>query len=99
MRLEIETIIAAPRERCFDLSRDLDRPSHFRDSMIEGRFAHFEHDHYFTDAGGTTLMRDVIDFASPFGWLGRLVDGAFMGAYLRKLIVQRNDVIERAAEI
>jgi ligand-binding SRPBCC domain-containing protein len=146
-RLELETAIHAPRERCFDLSRDLDlhlrsmrasgeraiagrlsgligdgeevtwrahhfgfthehcsritafdRPAHFRDSMVRGRFRRFEHDHYFEESGGVTLMRDVIDFASPLGVLGRVVDALFLARYLRRLIEARNRVIKDAAE-
>jgi ligand-binding SRPBCC domain-containing protein len=146
-RLEIETMINAPRARCFDLARDLDlhlqsmqasgeraiagrtsgligmgeevtwearhfglnhqhcaritaftRPEHFRDSMIRGRFKKFEHDHYFAERNGVTTMHDVIDFASPFGIVGQLVDVALLSRYLRALIVQRNRMIKQAAE-
>jgi ligand-binding SRPBCC domain-containing protein len=73
-------------------------PSHFRDSMVSGRFRRFEHDHYFSERDGVTIMRDVIEFASPLGPIGRVVDVVLMGRYLRKLIALRNQVIKRAAE-
>ncbi|MEX2556336.1 MAG: SRPBCC family protein [Actinomycetota bacterium] len=112
----LKTLIAAPLERCFDLSRDVDlhmrsmrfsreraiagktsglldsgdavtwearhfglrhrhtsritafdRPRHFRDEMVAGRFASFRHDHYFEPDGDGTKMIDVVSFASPFG--------------------------------
>ena len=146
-RFEIETEIRAARERCFDLSRDLDlhlrsmeasgeravagrtsglidlgeevtwrarhfgftvehcsritaltRPSHFQDAMVRGRFKHFVHDHYFEERNGVTTMRDVIEFASPFGPLGQLLDGLFLAQYLRRLIASRNSVIKHEAE-
>jgi ligand-binding SRPBCC domain-containing protein len=146
-KIVIETTIDAPRERCFDLARDLDlhvrsmhesgeravagrtsgligpgeevtwearhfgfthqhcaritvfaRPEHFRDSMVRGRFKRFEHDHYFVQRDGHTVMRDVIDFSSPFGLLGRLVDAVVLARYLRKLIIERNRVVRQAAE-
>ena len=74
------------------------RPAHFRDSMVSGRFKRFEHDHHFVERNGGTIMRDVIEFASPFGFVGRLVDRAFMSRYLRHLIVLRNRAIKEAAE-
>lgn len=74
------------------------RPDHFRDSMIRGRFKRFEHDHYFVELDDQTFMRDVIEFASPLGIIGRLVDVAFLSRYLRQLIVRRNQVIREAAE-
>lgn len=75
------------------------RPEHFRDSMVRGRFRRFEHDHFFDDKDGRTVMRDAIDFASPFGLLGRLVDRIVLARYLRRLIEGRNRVIKDAAEV
>lgn len=50
-------------------------PHHFRDSMVSGAFARFDHDHFFeATADGGTLMRDVFDYSSPCGFLGRLAD-------------------------
>lgn len=74
------------------------RPDHFRDSMVRGRFRTFEHDHFFVERDGRTVMRDVIEFASPMGIIGRLVDAAFLAGYLRRLIIERNRVIRDAAE-
>jgi ligand-binding SRPBCC domain-containing protein len=76
-----------------------DRPRHFRDSMVRGRFARFEHDHFFEPLDGGTLMRDVVAFASPCGPLGRLVDGVLLARYLTRLIVRRNAAIKREAEL
>lgn len=75
-----------------------DRPRHFRDVMLEGRFAKFEHDHYFDSVDGATRMRDVIVFESPLGFLGRVVDTLFLKRYLTGLIEKRNVVIRSEAE-
>lgn len=78
-----------------------DRPAHFRDSMVDGAFARFDHDHFF-DADGTgsevCVMRDVFDFDSPCGPLGRLVDRAFLDGYMRNLLLERNELIREVAE-
>jgi ligand-binding SRPBCC domain-containing protein len=76
-----------------------DRPRHFRDSMVRGRFKVFEHDHFFEPAAlGQTRMRDVLVFHSPFGIFGRAVDNFVMARYLRGLLERRNEVIRVAAE-
>lgn len=75
-----------------------DPPAHFRDSMVRGRFAVFEHDHFFSDAAGGTAMRDVVEFASPLGWLGRLVDRWVLRSYLTRLLQRRNEVVRAEAE-
>ena len=43
-------------------------------------------------------MRDVFDFESPLGPLGRIADALVLTGYLRGFLVQRNEVIKRAAE-
>ncbi|MFY9341310.1 MAG: SRPBCC family protein [Planctomycetota bacterium] len=73
-------------------------PSHFRDSMVRGAFARFEHDHFFVAANGGTEMRDVLEFASPCGLLGSLVDRCVLRRYLTRLLERRNAVVRAAAE-
>lgn len=75
-----------------------DRPRHFQDTMRRGAFARFVHDHHFVRDGELTVMRDVVDFASPLGLLGRLVDAILMTRYLRALITGRAAVIRTEAE-
>ena len=75
-----------------------DAPRHFRDVMTKGRFRRFEHDHWFTADGDGTVMRDVLEFASPLGWLGRLVDGLVLRSYLTRLLQRRAEALRREAE-
>jgi ligand-binding SRPBCC domain-containing protein len=145
--IELVTLILAPPERCFDLSRSVElhvtstkdtgeravagvtsgllsladevtwsarhfgvrqkltsritafeRPGHFRDSMVSGAFRRFDHDHFFEAKGDATEMRDVFDFESPLGPLGRIADALVLTRYLRGFLEQRNEVIKRAAE-
>ena len=75
------------------------RPSHFRDSQVDGAFRRFDHDHYFeTINDGTTLMRDVFDYTSPLGWLGILADHLFLESYMREFLMKRNLLIKKVAE-
>lgn len=76
----------------------LDPPRHFREHTVEGRFRSFEHDHFFTPVTGGTCMRDVVEFASPCGWLGRLVDRLVLRRYLTRLLQRRNEGIRAVAE-
>lgn len=75
-----------------------DRPAHFQDSMIRGAFRRFVHDHRFTSVEGSTLMEDVVDFAAPLGFLGRVVEGLVLNRYMMRLIRDRADHIKRVAE-
>ena len=148
IRIELETFISAPRERCFDLARSIDlhlvstdgtneravagvtsglislgqevtwtgrhlgmrvshasriteyeRPLHFQDAMVRGKFRTFRHDHFFDDLQpGRTRMRDVMEFAAPFGPIGRVVEILLLKRHMLHLLLRRNECIRRTAE-
>jgi len=75
-----------------------DRPWHFRDRMVEGTFARLVHDHDFRQDGTATVLCDRIDFSSPLGPLGRLVDGLFLRSHLERFLRRRAEVIKVVAE-
>ena len=75
-----------------------DPPHHFRDSMLRGAFARFDHDHFFNEHAGVTEIRDVFDYDAPLGPLGALAERLFLNTYLRRLLARRNQVIKRVAE-
>jgi ligand-binding SRPBCC domain-containing protein len=147
VKIRIETVIAAPIERCFDAARDIslhlestaatkervvagrtsgligfgetvtwearhlgalrrhtsritafEPPRYFQDSMVEGDFRSFVHDHFFLVEDGGTRMVDVLNFRSPYGLLGRLVDRCFLGGYLRRFLTARALALQRVLE-
>jgi ligand-binding SRPBCC domain-containing protein len=73
-------------------------PLHFRDSLVRGAFRRFDHDHFFSQHGDITVMRDVFDYESPFAFIGRIADRIFLKRYMEQLLVTRNAVIKAAAE-
>ncbi len=75
-----------------------DRPRHFRDSMVRGAFAGFDHDHFFAETDGVTEMLDRFAFRSPLGLLGRIADALVLTRYLRRFLAERNAEIQRVAE-
>ncbi|MFD5226244.1 SRPBCC family protein [Microbacterium sp. NPDC058342] len=81
------------RLRMTSLVFDVDRPHRFRDRQTAGPFGAFLHTHEFLADGDGTRMRDTIEFRSPLGPLGRLVDAAVMRRHLIAVISERNDAI------
>jgi ligand-binding SRPBCC domain-containing protein len=75
-----------------------DRPHHFRDSMVRGAFASFDHDHFFTPADNGTLLRDVFDYRAPLGPLGWVAERLFLSAYMRRFLLARMRELKRLAE-
>jgi len=73
-------------------------PLYFRDEMVKGIFKRMKHDHLFKEKDGITLMKDIFQFESPFGWAGIIADQLFLTEYLKNLLTQRNAVIKHVAE-
>lgn len=76
-----------------------DRPHQFVDEQVSGPFAAWRHEHRFEPAAtGGTRMIDVVEFCSPVGPVGALVDRAFLSRYMAGLIEQRNTWLRQALE-
>jgi len=73
-------------------------PNYFTDEMVSGAFKSFRHDDLFSSVDGQTIMKDVFDFESPLGMLGKLANFIFLTRYMRNLLEIRNKVIKEAAE-
>lgn len=85
------------RQRLTVKVTEFDRPRLFVDEMVEGRFKTFKHIHEFTPQDGGTLMRDTLEWTSPFGFLGRIVD-TLIERHLRVLVGKRNRKLKEIAE-
>ena len=73
-------------------------PNYFVDEMIEGRFKSFRHEHIFTEENGITIMKDEIQYETPFGIFGKLIDKLILKNYLTSFIQERNAFIKKLAE-
>jgi ligand-binding SRPBCC domain-containing protein len=73
-------------------------PEYFQDSMTEGPFSSFTHDHNFHREAARTLMVDRIRFRSPLPVAGRLLDRLVVASHLRKFVESRNAALKAAAE-
>lgn len=145
--IHLTTIIKAPVQRVFDVSRSIDLHTHsmahtneravagrtsglieqgewvtwqathlfkkryltvaitcmqpyalFIDKMQKGDFKSMKHEHRFLQSNEATIMTDVFHFESPFGWLGKIVNAIFLTRYMKRLLLQRNNVIKLYAE-
>jgi ligand-binding SRPBCC domain-containing protein len=93
-----EAVHFGVRQRLASRIDAMTKPVHFRDSMVSGAFASFDHDHHFEEIPGGTRMTDVFDYTAPLGLLGRFADLLFLERYMRRLLEERNEVIRCLAE-
>ncbi len=93
-----EAVHFSVRQRLTSRITAFERPRYFRDSMVSGAFKRFDHDHYFEEIGGQTLVKDVFDYDSPLGILGQIADLMFVESHMREMLLKRNQIIKAAAE-
>ena len=77
---------------------EFNKPNYFVDEMEEGIFKKFKHEHIFEEQTGITIMTDIFDYESPFGFLGKIADKVFLANYMRRLLQKRNEIIKEFAE-
>jgi ligand-binding SRPBCC domain-containing protein len=77
---------------------EMNRPLSFVDEMVEGDFKSFRHQHHFKQIDNGIFMIDIVDFESPYGKLGTLVNSIYLTKYLRTLLESRNEFIRNFAE-
>ncbi|CAN5699992.1 hypothetical protein BH11BAC3_BH11BAC3_05430 [soil metagenome] len=77
---------------------EMQKPVMFIDEMQQGDFKSFKHAHHFKAMNNGTIMIDLVDFESPYKMAGKILDKLYLKNYLRKLLVQRNEIIKEYAE-
>ncbi len=69
-------------------------PHRFVDTQVRGPYELWHHTHTFEDLGdGTTLMRDIVRYAIPFGPLGELAHRLFVRRDVASIFDFRRDAI------
>lgn len=77
---------------------DYNRPIFFVDEMKKGIFKSFRHEHHLKLENDKVTIKDVFNYKSPLGFLGRLADFLFLKTYMANFLIQRNKVIKEFAE-
>jgi ligand-binding SRPBCC domain-containing protein len=75
-----------------------DRPYFFVDEQIKGIFKSIYHEHKFEQVGEDVIMTDIFNFKSPLGILGKIFNKIILTNYLKRFLIERNNVIKEFAE-
>ena len=76
----------------------LNYPYFFEDIMLKGAFKSMKHGHYFEENNGHTIMKDVFEYETPFGILGKLFDTLILKRYMTSFLKERNRILKNSAE-
>ncbi|MBS7232030.1 SRPBCC family protein [Flavobacterium psychroterrae] len=72
--------------------------NYFVDEMEEGKFKFFKHEHFFEEENGVTIMKDKMQYETPFGIFGELFDILFLEKHLTKFLLERNRILKQVSE-
>jgi ligand-binding SRPBCC domain-containing protein len=87
-----------PMELCSRVV-ELRQPHLFVDQQVRGAFRRLRHTHLFTVTDGGTRVTDVLEWTSPAGPLGLLVDAVVLRRHLLGIVRARNAHLKRRAEV
>ena len=85
------------RRRWVAEHRDFEEGRYFSDVQVSGPFAYWKHTHIFEpDGPSACILEDRVEYAVPFGVLGRWIGGWYVRRKLAKLFEYRHNVTARA---
>lgn len=67
----------------------------FADEMLSGPYRRWYHRHLFREVEGGVEIEDVVEYALPFGLIGRLVHTLFVRRQLQQIFDFRTHAIDR----
>ena len=68
---------------------------YFVDEQRFGPYALWHHQHHFKQVEGGIMMRDIVNYAIPFGFLGRMANTLFVKKKLKEVFSFREEAIGR----
>jgi len=68
---------------------------YFVDEQRFGPYALWHHQHHFEAIPGGTRMRDILNYAIPYGPIGRLANKLFVEKQVRKIFEFREEAIRK----
>jgi ligand-binding SRPBCC domain-containing protein len=77
------------RQRITVRITEMDPPRRYVDEGVRTALRGLHHVHEFVSEGGVTVMRDVVSWRSPFGFLGRIADALFVTRHMRWFVTEK----------
>jgi ligand-binding SRPBCC domain-containing protein len=77
---------------------DMRSPEYFCDEMEQGDFTFLRHEHHFKPIENGTVAIDIMEFGTPYGMFGRLLERFYLKRYMSRLLELRNQTIKEYAE-
>lgn len=73
----------------------LEEGRYFIDEQRFGPYALWHHQHHFEEVDGGVMMKDILHYKVPFGWIGTLADAVFVDQKIESIFVFRNTAVDQ----
>jgi ligand-binding SRPBCC domain-containing protein len=81
------------RMRWVAVHQEYEAGRYFSDLQVSGPFAYWKHTHLFRpDGPAACVLEDTVEYALPFGFLGRLIAGKFVRRKIEQMFEYRHAV-------
>lgn len=77
---------------------EMEFPIYFVDEQLKGHFKSFKHEHIFIQNENQTLMTDILEYETPYGFVGKIFDKTILKNHLIKFILYRNSILKELSE-
>ncbi len=94
LHYRIKPILKLPMKWITEISQVYE-PVWFLDEQRIGPYKMWRHQHIFREVGGGVQMEDIVDYAMPFGLLGRIVHFLVVAKKLKSIFDFRRRVLDQ----
>lgn len=77
---------------------EYDAPVRMTDEQVSGPFRTWRQERLLRTVEGGTELTDVVDYAPPLGWLGKLADAVIIRRQIRSMFAFRQQATKRILE-
>ena len=92
IRYIVKPVLGIPLKWCTEITHVVDR-KYFIDEQRFGPYAFWHHQHHFIEVDGGVLMRDILNYKVPLGFLGNIVDAVFINNEVRGIFEYRKKIL------
>ena len=75
--------------------RDVEKYKVFADSQLKGPYKSWEHTHTFEKINNGVLMKDIINYELPFGFIGDIAHTLLVKKKIENIFAYRKSVLEK----
>lgn len=75
--------------------RDVEKHKVFADSQLKGPYKSWEHTHTFEEINNGVLMKDIINYELPFGFIGDIAHTLLVKKKIENIFAYRKSVLEK----